>query len=79
MEIGSHGMHHSDWRKLQSTMLHVEVDACRRRIEDVCGKVVTKVAIPFGSYDRHVLKHCALSDTIAHTRARGDWLNPMRG
>jgi peptidoglycan/xylan/chitin deacetylase (PgdA/CDA1 family) len=55
MEIGAHGMHHCDWRKLESKMLHVEVDVCRRRIEDVCGKAVTKVAIPFGSYDRHVL------------------------
>jgi peptidoglycan/xylan/chitin deacetylase (PgdA/CDA1 family) len=56
MEIGSHGMHHSDWRKLNAMTLHVELDASRRRIEDVCGKSVTKVGIPFGSYDRHVLK-----------------------
>jgi peptidoglycan/xylan/chitin deacetylase (PgdA/CDA1 family) len=56
MEIGSHGMHYNDWRKLESRMLHVEVDAGRNCIEDVCGQAVTKVAIPFGSYDRHVLK-----------------------
>ena len=56
MEIGSHGMHHCDWRGLDSTMLHVEIDAARHRIEDLCGKAITKVGIPFGSYDRHVLK-----------------------
>ena len=56
MEIGSHGMHHSNWRKLDSMMLNVEIDTARRLIEDICGKAVTKVAIPFGSYDRHVLK-----------------------
>jgi peptidoglycan/xylan/chitin deacetylase (PgdA/CDA1 family) len=56
MEIGSHGMHHCDWRKLDSMMLDVEIDAARRRIEDLCGSAVTKVGIPFGSYDRHVLK-----------------------
>jgi hypothetical protein len=49
-------MHHCDWRKLDSMMLHVEIDASRRRIEDLCGSAVTKVGIPFGSYDRHVLK-----------------------
>jgi len=49
-------MHHCDWRKVDSTKLHVEVNAARRRIEDLCGRAVTKVGIPFGSYDRHVLK-----------------------
>ena len=38
MEIGSHGMHHCDWRKLDSMMLNVEIDAARRRIEDLCGR-----------------------------------------
>jgi peptidoglycan/xylan/chitin deacetylase (PgdA/CDA1 family) len=56
MEIGSLGMHYCDWRKLDSMMLHVEVHAGGRRIEDLCGKAVTKAGIPFGSYDRHVLK-----------------------
>jgi peptidoglycan/xylan/chitin deacetylase (PgdA/CDA1 family) len=85
MEIGSHGMHHSDWRKLQSSMLHVEVDACRRRIEDVCGKAVTKVAIPFGSYDRHVLKQLRAERyecvyTSDGGLAQSDaWLKPRQG
>ena len=56
MEIGSNGMHHCDWRKLDSMMLHVEVHDARLRVEDLCGKAVTKAGIPFGSYDRHVLK-----------------------
>jgi peptidoglycan/xylan/chitin deacetylase (PgdA/CDA1 family) len=56
MEIGTHGMHHSDWRKLDEATFHIEIDAARRRIEDVCGKAVTKAGIPFGSYDRRVLK-----------------------
>ena len=85
MEIGSHGMHHSDWRKLESTMLHVEVDASRRCIEDVCGKAVTKVAIPFGSYDRHVLKQLRAERldcvyTSDGGLAQSDaWLRPRQG
>jgi peptidoglycan/xylan/chitin deacetylase (PgdA/CDA1 family) len=38
MEIGSHGMHHYDWRKLDALTLHTELDASRRRIEDVLWK-----------------------------------------
>jgi peptidoglycan/xylan/chitin deacetylase (PgdA/CDA1 family) len=56
MEIGSNGMHRCYWRKLDPMMLHVEVHAARRCIEDLCGRAVTKVGIPFGSYDHHVLK-----------------------
>ena len=84
MEIGSHGMHHCDWRKLDSMMLHVEIDAARRRIEDLCGSAVTRVGIPFGSYDRHVLKQlraerldcvCTSDGGLAQSDA---WLKPRQ-
>ena len=84
MEIGSHGMHHYDWRKLDAMMLHAELDASRRRIEDVCGRAVTKAAIPFGSYDRRVLKQlraehfeCVYTSDggLAQSNA---WLKPRR-
>ena len=83
MEIGSHGMHHCDWRKLDSMMLHVEIDAARR-IEDLCGSAVTRVGIPFGSYDRHVLKQlraerldcvCTSDGGLAQSDA---WLKPRQ-
>ena len=41
MEIGSNGMHHCDWRKLDSMMLHVEAHDARLRIEDLCGSAIT--------------------------------------
>jgi peptidoglycan/xylan/chitin deacetylase (PgdA/CDA1 family) len=56
MEIGTHGMNHLNWRKLDETALNVEITDARRRIEDTCGIAITKAAIPFGSYDRRVLK-----------------------
>jgi hypothetical protein len=55
MEIGTHGMHHRDWRTLDDRALDVELGEARRRIEDACGRPVTAAAIPFGSYDRRVL------------------------
>jgi peptidoglycan/xylan/chitin deacetylase (PgdA/CDA1 family) len=56
MEIGTQGMNHLNWRKLDEAALNVEITDARRRIEDICGIAITKAAIPFGSYDRRVLK-----------------------
>jgi peptidoglycan/xylan/chitin deacetylase (PgdA/CDA1 family) len=57
MEIGTHGMDHRDWRTLDEAALDSELGEARRRIEDTCGRSVTKLAVPFGSYDRRVLAH----------------------
>jgi peptidoglycan/xylan/chitin deacetylase (PgdA/CDA1 family) len=56
MEIGTHGKDHRDWRGLDEANLDAELVEARRRIEDVCGVAVRKAAIPFGSYDRRLLK-----------------------
>jgi peptidoglycan/xylan/chitin deacetylase (PgdA/CDA1 family) len=55
MSIGSHGMHHRDWRQLGSTELYQEVVEAKLILEGVCGCEITEVAIPFGSYDRRIL------------------------
>ena len=56
MTIGSHGMDHRDWRTLDPSALDVEITDARRKLEDVAQRSVTAVAIPFGSYNRRVLK-----------------------
>jgi peptidoglycan/xylan/chitin deacetylase (PgdA/CDA1 family) len=55
MAIGSHGMRHRDWRKLDDGALDEEISGARARLADVCGKPVQMASIPFGSYDRRVL------------------------
>jgi peptidoglycan/xylan/chitin deacetylase (PgdA/CDA1 family) len=55
MSVGSHGMHHRDWRKLNDVELEVETADARRRLQDVCGRGIDEVSVPFGSYDRRVL------------------------
>jgi peptidoglycan/xylan/chitin deacetylase (PgdA/CDA1 family) len=55
MTIGSHGMHHRDWRTLDPLNLDVEITDARLKLEDLIQCSVTAVAIPFGSYDRRVL------------------------
>jgi peptidoglycan/xylan/chitin deacetylase (PgdA/CDA1 family) len=55
MSIGTHGMHHRNWRILDAKALEEEVAEARRKLEDIVQRPVTTVAIPFGSYDRRVL------------------------
>lgn len=82
MVIGSHGMHHRDWRTLDKPELVDEVSAARKRLEDVCGLPVTKAAVPFGSYDRRVLTQlrvegfeCVYTSDGGFARC-GAWLKP---
>jgi len=55
MSIGTHGMHHRNWRILDAKALEEEVVEARRKLEDIIQRPVTTVAIPFGSYDRRVI------------------------
>jgi len=55
MLVGSHGWLHRDWRQVDQTEASEEFVEAHRVLEDLIGAPVTTAAIPFGSYDRHVL------------------------
>jgi peptidoglycan/xylan/chitin deacetylase (PgdA/CDA1 family) len=55
-EIGSHGYEHVDWTKANDGILTRELRDSKAIIEDTTGRAVTSAAIPFGIYDRHVLR-----------------------
>lgn len=80
MRIGSHGWAHRDWRRLSPAQEAEEHVRAVQVLEELCGHRVGRVAIPFGSYDRHVLSRLrAGSVSRAYTsdggRARpGSWL-----
>ena len=82
MAIGSHGMRHRDWRRLDDDALDDEISEARARIADICGRPVRMVSIPFGSYDRRVLARLQREGLdCVHTSdgglARpGAWLKP---
>lgn len=57
MSIGNHGWDHVNWRKLDRAGRHRELHDARRRIEDEAGVAVTEAAIPFGAFDRALLRH----------------------
>lgn len=55
MLIGTHGMHHRPWRKLNENAMHEEIFEARERLEAVLEGPVTEAACPFGAYDRRTL------------------------
>lgn len=56
MTVGSHGMRHRSFRALDDQSLHEETVAASRLLSDAIGKPVDQLALPFGAYDRHVLR-----------------------
>lgn len=56
MEVGSHGMRHTPWRRLDHVRLREELLASKRILEEVVDEPVLEAACPFGAYDRRTLK-----------------------
>jgi peptidoglycan/xylan/chitin deacetylase (PgdA/CDA1 family) len=56
MTIGSHGWAHRDWRRITDEEAGQELVDAHRVLGELTGHEVSRVAIPFGSYDRHVLR-----------------------
>lgn len=56
MRVGSHGWAHRDWRRIGRQEADEEIGRANALLSDLTGQPVTRVAIPFGSYDRHVLR-----------------------
>lgn len=82
MRIGSHGWAHRDWRRVDTEQARQEFVDALRVLSQLTGQPVTTVAVPFGSYDRHVLGQLRRAAvTRAYTsdggRARAQsWLQP---
>lgn len=80
MKIGSHGAGHRNLRQVDKTTLEQETVAARKVIDAYLDKPIDSFAIPFGSYDRTVLRalrgyrRVYNSDQI-HARAT-QWLMP---
>ncbi|GIH22348.1 glycosyl transferase [Acrocarpospora phusangensis] len=56
MRVGSHGWAHRDWRRIDDRQAEQELTESHRALSELTGRPVSRVAIPFGSYDRHVLR-----------------------
>lgn len=82
MTVGSHGMHHRPWRRMDATTQRVELDEARTILAEALGAPVTEAACPLGVYDRGTIRALRRRGyTTVHTsdrvRARtGAWLQP---
>lgn len=56
MTVGSHGWAHRDWRRIDQQQAVEEITQANQVLGELTGREVSTVAIPFGSYDRHVLR-----------------------
>lgn len=56
MGIGSHGIDHRNWTRLDDAALETELVQSRRTLECLCGGEICEAAVPFGAYDRRVLR-----------------------
>lgn len=59
MEIGSHGVEHQSWRRAVDRELERELRGSRDALCELTGLPVDQAAIPFGAYDRRVLRGLA--------------------
>jgi peptidoglycan/xylan/chitin deacetylase (PgdA/CDA1 family) len=82
MGVGSHGMNHVDWRRTDDRELNAEIPDAIAKLEQVSGRSVGSVAIPFGSYDRRVMARLRRARLNAVYTSDGgyagtdDWLRP---
>jgi peptidoglycan/xylan/chitin deacetylase (PgdA/CDA1 family) len=73
MIIGTHGMRHIDWRRADDGALRSELVDARSLLEQVIGERVDEAAIPFGSYDRRVLRRLRDADYVRAYTSDGGW------
>lgn len=80
MAVGSHGWSHVDLRRTDDATLARESQESRERIAAAVGAPVTRFALPFGSYDRRVLRALrGYEEVLTSDRGRASgksWLTP---
>jgi peptidoglycan/xylan/chitin deacetylase (PgdA/CDA1 family) len=80
MSLGSHGMDHVRWRRLERSAMDREIVQAKRVLEDALQAPVDTAACPFGAYDRRTLRALrAAGFTRVYTSDGGpasakDWL-----
>ncbi len=80
MDVGSHGMIHKPWRKLDVEATKDEIYSAKARIEDLLGCEIHEAACPFGVYDRRsiaALKNAGFQTVYTSdkgTAQSGTWL-----
>ncbi|MEW4490662.1 polysaccharide deacetylase family protein [Thalassoglobus sp. JC818] len=56
MSIGLHGKEHCDWRAVNDTQFYSETIEARHQLEEICQSPIDTVSIPFGAYNKAVIR-----------------------
>lgn len=80
MKIGSHGWSHVDLRRVSDSELEREGSESQEVLAAAVGTSITQFAVPFGSYDRRVLRALSgYTEVYTSDRTRAplhSWLTP---
>jgi peptidoglycan/xylan/chitin deacetylase (PgdA/CDA1 family) len=76
MEIGSHGAAHVKWTTLDDAELTAQVDRSLRILSGVVGQPITSIAVPFGAYNRRVLRVLNSFDLVTIFTSDGGSVRP---
>jgi len=76
MTIGSHGIAHRNWSRLDAATLTAEVTQSRAVLQTLCGQPVDTVGIPFGGYDAKVLAALRRAGYRAAYSSDRGWMDP---
>lgn len=73
-QIGSHGADHVDWTALDAAGQRREFSTARQILSEITGTAVDQAAIPFGRYNRSVLRALKQEGFQAiYSSDKGDW------
>jgi peptidoglycan/xylan/chitin deacetylase (PgdA/CDA1 family) len=56
MTVGSHGMRHRPWRRLDAVGVEEELELARRLLEEAIERPIEVAAPPYGAYDRRIIR-----------------------
>ena len=77
MTIGSHGIAHRNWSRLDAGALAAEVTQSRAALQALCGQDITTAGIPFGGYDARVLAALRQAGYRAAYSSDRGWMDPQ--
>lgn len=76
MEIGSHGVDHLNWARLEKDALGRELTISRQVLERICGQRIRAAGIPFGGYNAKVLRAITAAGYECAYSSDGGTMNP---
>ncbi len=79
MDIGNHGYDQVDWRTLDAAGRKREFITARDTLAKLTGRPITTVGIPYGKYNRLVLKELRAAGYTRMLTSDGGALNKSRG